>query len=139
QVFDLEWQLKAAEATLRRLKVQLESDRLTQEAALEKLKTEMIQARMEAEADENLGKSGLVPEITRKRSSANAAQLEHQAEAENRRLAISGDSSEAQLAVQQAEIEKLRASLELKRKKVAALRVRAGVDGVLQQIGDKEI
>ena len=139
QVFDLEWQLKAAEATLRRLKVQLESDRLTQEAALEKLKTEMIQAKLEAEADETLGKSGLVPEITRKRSSANAAQLEHQVEAEKRRLDISGDSSEAQLAVQQAEIEKLHASLELKRKKVAALKVRAGVDGVLQQIGDKEI
>jgi HlyD family secretion protein len=139
QVFDLQWQLKGAEATLRRLRVQLESDRLTQEAAVEKLKTEMIQAKLEAEADMTLATNGLIPEITRRRSSATAAQLANQVEAEKKRLAISADSTEAQLAVQQAEIEKLRASLELKRKKLAALRVRAGVDGVLQQIGDKEI
>jgi HlyD family secretion protein len=136
QVFDLEWQLKAAEATLRRLKVQLESDRLTQEAALEKLKTELVQASLEAQADVTLAKSGLVPEITRRRSSATAEQLANQVEAEKKRLAISQDSTEAQLSVQQAEIEKLRASLELKRKKLTALKVRAGVDGVLQQIGD---
>jgi len=139
QVFDLEWQSKAADATLRRLRVQLESDRLTQEAALEKLKTELIQAKLEAEADNSLATNGLVPEITRKRSTATAEQLANQVEAEKKRLAISPDSAQAQLAVQQAEIEKLRASLELKRKKLAALKVRAGVDGVLQQIGDKEI
>lgn len=139
QVFDLEWQLKGAEATLRRLKVQLESDRLTQEAAFEKLKTDLVQAKLEAEADSSLAKNGLVPEITRKRSSATAEQLANQVEAEKKRLAISPDSTEAQLAVQQAEIEKLHASLELKRKKLAALKVRAGVDGVLQQIGDTTI
>lgn len=136
QLFDLEWQLRAAEATLRRLRVQLESDRLTQEAALEKLKTELVQASLEAQADVTLAKSGLVPEITRRRSTATAEQLANQVEAEKKRLAISQDSTDAQLAVQQAEIEKLRASVELKRKKLAALKVRAGVDGVLQQIGD---
>src|SRR5947209_2551728 len=117
-VFDLEWQLKGAEATLRRLRVQLESDRLTQEAALEKLKTELIQAKLEAEADSSLAKNGLVPEITRRRSTATAEQLANQVEAEKKRLAISPESTEAQLAVQQAEIEKLHASLELKRKKL---------------------
>jgi HlyD family secretion protein len=111
QVFDLGWQLKAAEATLRRLKVQLESDRLTQEAALEKLRTDLLQAKLEAEADATLATNGLVPEITRKRSTATAEQLANQVEAEMKRLAISPDSAEAQLAVQQAEIEKLRAGL----------------------------
>jgi len=138
QVFDLEWQVKGAEATLRRLKVQLESDRLLQAAALEKLRLEMIQSKLEAEADETLSKSGLIPEITRKRSAATAEQLQHQVEGEQRRLDMSADSWEAQLAVQQAEIEKLHALLNLKRKKVEGLKVRAGVDGVLQQIGDKE-
>jgi HlyD family secretion protein len=139
QVFDLEWQLKAAEATLRRLKVQLESDRLTQEAALEKLKTEFIQAKLEAEANLTLARSGLIPEIESKRSTATSLQLENQVEAEKRRLAIAPESATAQLAVQNAEIEKLRASLDLKRRKAAGLKVRAGVDGVLQQIGDTQM
>jgi len=139
QVFDLEWQLKGAEATLRRLKVQLESDRLAQEATFEKLKTDYVQAKLEAEADNALAKNGLVPEITRRRTTATAEQLANQVEAEKKRLAINPDSAEAQLAVQHAEIEKLHASLELKRKKLAALHVRAGVDGVLQQIGDTVI
>jgi HlyD family secretion protein len=139
QVFDCEWQLKGAEATLKRLRVQLESDHLTQEAALEKLRTEYIQAKLEAEADSILSKDGLVPEIVRKRSSATAEQLANQVEVDKKRLAISADSSEAQLAVQQAEIEKFRAALELKRRKLAALHVRAGVEGVLQQIGEREM
>src|SRR5262249_55786757 len=80
QIFDLDWQLKGAEATLRRLRVQLESDRLTQEAALEKLKTELVQAALEAQADVTLAKSGLVPEITRRRSTATAEQLANQVE-----------------------------------------------------------
>jgi HlyD family secretion protein len=139
QVFDLEWQLKAAEATLQRLKVQLESERLTQEAALEKLKTDLIQAKLEAEADASLASNGLVPELTSRRSAATAGQLAKQVEAEKKRLAIAPESAKAQMAVQNAEIEKLRASLDLRRKKLAALKVRAGVDGVLQQIGDREM
>jgi HlyD family secretion protein len=139
QVFDLEWQLRAAEATLQRLKTQLESDRLTQEAALEKIKTDLIQAKLEAEADGTLARSGLVAELISKRSAATAEQLGKQVEAEKRRLAIAPESATAQLAVQNAEIEKLRASLDLKRKKLGALKVRAGVDGVLQQIGDREM
>ena len=139
QVFDGAWQLKGAEANLKRLKVQLESDRLTQESTLARLKSDLAQASLEAEADNALAKSGLVPEITRRRSASNAEELAGRAKIEEKRLAIAGESEKAQEAVAQAEIEKLRALLELKRKKVAALHVRAGVDGVLQQIGDHEI
>jgi hypothetical protein len=117
----------------------LQSDRLAQQAAVERLKTEHIKAKLEAEADATLAEAGLVPAITAKRSTATAEQLERQIEAENKRLDISDESTEAQLAVQHAEIEKLRASLELHRKKVIALKVTAGVSGVLQQIGDREM
>jgi HlyD family secretion protein len=138
EAFNLEWEVKAAEATLRRLKVQLESDRLTQAATVERLKTDLVQAKLEAEANAALALHGLVPELTSKRFLATADQLEKQLQAEERRLAISADSTEAQLAVQKADIERIRASLALKQRKVAALRVAAGVNGVLQQIGDRE-
>src|SRR4051794_19121072 len=57
--FDAEWQLKAAEALLSKLKVQLDSERLTQRAATATLKSDYEQAKLEAQADENLAKRAL--------------------------------------------------------------------------------
>jgi HlyD family secretion protein len=136
QTFDLEWQRKAADAQLRKLKVQLESDRLTQESTIASLRADYTQAALEAEADAILAKDGLVPDLTMKRSHAKAEELKQRLEVEQKRLLIKKDSDEAQLAVQEAELEKLKASLELKRDKVEALKVRAGIEGVLQSVGD---
>jgi HlyD family secretion protein len=134
--FDAEWALKAAEAQLDRLRTQLESDRLQQQAALATLKAELVQARLEAEADDELARDGLVPEITRRRSRSNAGDLAQRVAIEERRLAFHGENVAAQLAVQRADVEKLRAALALKRRQVANLRVTAGIAGVLQQTGD---
>lgn len=136
QTFDLEWQLKAADAQLRKLKVQLESDRLTQESTIASLRADHTQAALEAQADAILAKDGLVPDLTMKRSQAKAEELQQRLAVEQKRLLIKKDSDEAQLAVQDAELEKLRASLALMRDKVAALKVRAGIEGVLQSVGD---
>jgi hypothetical protein len=78
----------------------------------------------------------LVATLTVKRSRAKADDLGARLELEEERLRISEDSAKAQLAVQQAELEKARALLALKRKQVEGLQVRAGINGVLQQIGD---
>ena len=134
--FDAEWQLKAAEATLTKLKVQLDSERLTQKAALASLKSDCEQTRLEAQADENLARRGLVGSLTAKRSRAKADDLIARVASEEERLRISEDSVKAQLAVQQADLEKARALFVLKGRQVEALQVRAGIDGVLQQIGD---
>jgi HlyD family secretion protein len=134
--FDAEWQLKADAAQLTKLKVQLESDRLTQKSAIATLKSDYEQASLVAEADENLAKGGLVAILTAKQSRAKADDLRARLEIENERLKISEDSVQAQVAAQQAVIEKDQALLALKRAQVEGLRVRAGIDGVLQQIGD---
>jgi HlyD family secretion protein len=134
--FDAEWQLKADQAQLTKLKVQLESDRLTQKSAIATLKSDYEQASLVAEADENLAKGGLVAILTAKQSRAKADDLRARLEIENERLKISEDSTQAQLAAQQAVIEKDQALLLLKRAQVDGLRVRAGIEGVLQQIGD---
>jgi HlyD family secretion protein len=138
QAFDLEWQLKAAEAQLEKLLVQLESERLTQESTIASLRADHTMALLEAETDATLAKDGLVPDLTVRRSRARADELLQRLEVEMRRLAIRDPSDAAQRAVIEADLAKLAASLELKRRQVAALRVRAGVAGVLQQIGDRE-
>lgn len=138
-MFETEWQLKGAEAQLQCLRVQLESDELTLEANNASLKVECTVAQMDAAADEELGKEGLVPALIQKRSRARAEELKGKYDIEAKRLKIFQDSKQAQVAMQQAELTKLRALLDLKRKQVSDLVVRAGIEGVLQQIGDRDI
>ncbi len=137
--FDAEYQLKAGEAQLTKLKVQLESDRLSQKAVVATLKYEAEQAAFLAAADEKLEKDGLVPNLTARQSRAKAKDLRGRVEIEEERLKIAGESATAQLAAADAELEKTRALLALKKRQLAALQVRAGIDGVLQQIGDTQM
>ncbi|MBL9129044.1 MAG: HlyD family efflux transporter periplasmic adaptor subunit [Verrucomicrobiales bacterium] len=136
--FDAEWAHKAAQAQLERLRATLESERLNQTAQLATLRAEFAQAHLEAQADEALARDGLVPEILRKKSRSKADDLQSRIEIEERRLDFSRNSAQAQLAVQQAEVEKLAALFALKQRQVANLSVRAGIEGVLQQTGERE-
>jgi len=136
--FDAEWQLKGAEAQLAKLKVQLESDRLSQEATAAALVAECSVAKLDAEADAQLAAEKLVDRLTALRSKTKAEQLTTRCELEQERLRILGDSHQAQLAVQEAELARLRAVLELKRTQLEKLKVRSGLAGVLQRLGDRE-
>ncbi len=67
-------------------------------------------------------------------SRAGAEELGKRLALDQKRLEISKQSVEAQLASQRVQIEKLRATWELKRRQVENLKVRAGTEGVLQQM-----
>jgi HlyD family secretion protein len=131
---DTAWQLKAAEAETINLKVQLESQRLDQAAASATIEANQKQARLQADADEELAKQGLVSTLNLKISQSRADELTIRLEIEKRRLEINSEAVQAQLAVQEARLEQLRALAALKRRQVEGLRVRAGIDGVLQQL-----
>ncbi len=60
--------------------------------------------------------------------------LGSRAAAEQKRLTQMTGSVDAQLAVQQSAVDRLRTQLVLKRSQVASLQVRAGIAGVLQQV-----
>jgi HlyD family secretion protein len=139
EAFDAEFQVKIGEAQLARLKVQLESDKLTQKAALATLKSDAEQARLVAEADENLSKRGLVAVLTARQTRAKSNDLLGRVQIEEERTRIAEDSVRAQLAAADADLEKVRAMFALKERQLGALKVRAGIDGVLQQIGDTQI
>src|SRR5205085_595317 len=62
--FEAEWALKAAEAELANLRVQLNSQRLTQQALAATAEANYNNAELEAEVNEELAKSGLVPGLT---------------------------------------------------------------------------
>jgi len=134
--FDAEWQLKGAEAEFANLRVQLNTDRLTQERAVATAEADHSSAKLDFEVENELAKAGLVPQITLKQAIAKAEQLAKLLDIEKKRLSAFADSDEARLNVQNAKVSQLRAQLELKRQQQTALKIRAGMDGVLQRLGD---
>jgi len=134
ELVDAEWKLRAAEAELANLKVKLESDRLTQQAAAATIDSEANKSKLQADRDAELQKFGLLADIQAKTSMATALDYANRSTIEKKRLDIGLEAIRAQLAVQQAMVEQLRAMYNLKKSQVALLRVRAGVNGVLQQI-----
>jgi HlyD family secretion protein len=131
---DAIWQLRAAEAEQVNLRVGLEVQRLDQVAAAATVEAGQKQARLQADADTELADQGLVPELTRKISISRAEELTTRLEIEKKRLEINSESIEARLRVQEARLEQLRALAALKRRQVQALKVRAGIAGVLQEL-----
>ena len=134
QAREADSQARASEASLTELKVRLESQLLDQKAAAARVSAECRQARLRADADAELHKNGLIADITLKISQSAADELENREKMEQQRLAIAGEAIEAQLKVQQADLENKRAAARLRRSQVEALHLRAGIDGVLQQV-----
>jgi HlyD family secretion protein len=131
---DAEWKLKAAEAELENLRVKLQSERLTQQAAAATVTSEANKSKLEADRDFELNKLGLIADIQAKKSLATAQDWANRDQIEKKRLEIGVDAIQAQIAVQKATVEQLRALYGLKKSQVGALKVTAGVYGVLQQV-----
>ncbi len=131
---EAECKLRAAEAELRDLRARLESERLTHQAQAATLESQHRQAKLEAERDAELARLGLLAELSLRLSQARAEDLGNRARIEWQRLEIEGEATEAQIAAKQAAVEQLRALCRLKRSQMEALRVRAGIAGVLQQV-----
>jgi RND family efflux transporter MFP subunit len=131
---DAEYQLKGAQAQYNSLKAQLESTLMDQKATAATIQSDYTEAKLTAEKDEELARLGLGAELNVKVSKAKADSLTTKNEIEKERLTVSAASVKAQLEEQQAKVEQARALYELKKSQVEALRVRAGVDGVLQEL-----
>lgn len=131
---DAEWKLKAAQAELNNLRVKLQSDRLTQQAAAATVGTDAHKAQMTADRDAELTRLGLKSELEAKISIATAQDLSSREKIEKERLTIGLEQITAQLAVQQATVQQLQAMYDLKKSQVATLQVRAGVAGILTQM-----
>ena len=126
--------LESAKADLEDLRVQLENDLLAREAEAARVESQYEEARLQVEANETLNKDGLVPEIDLKTSRIRAQQLERRLELEHRRLEKAENSVESRLESQRAQLSQARALLRLRRQEIESLDVRAGIDGVLQEV-----
>jgi HlyD family secretion protein len=131
---DAELQAKAAEAELTSLKATLQREVLDQEATTARVHSEYEQAKMERQTDDQLNRNGLVAALTYKTAQVKEAELANRDQIENKRLAFSRDSIAPQLASKQAAVDQANQLATLKLNQVEALHVKAGMDGVLQQL-----
>ena len=129
-----EWTWKQEQANLSNLKVQLESDKLDQQANLASLQSQYTQAKLTADKDLELTRLNLQSELTSKLSVDQANQLQNRVGLQKQRLGIQDSSIKAQIEAQEVTVESAHAAYLLKRKQVDQLTIRAGVDGQLQEL-----
>ena len=134
QLLDAEYSLKVAEADYANLKVTLQKAKLDMQSTAAQVGADFNTSKLQADRDQALAKEGLFSEVDAKISAVKAEQLGGRVQLEQKRLDINGDAEQAQLAAQQVKVEQLRGQYNLKKSQVDQLKVRAGFDGMLQQL-----
>jgi HlyD family secretion protein len=134
QLQDAELKLAAADAGLTNLKVQLQNDLLQTRATAASIEGDYQKASMNAEMKEALSKDKLVSDLELKQAKVDAEQLKVRSQIAKEQLASKAASRAAQLAVQQSAVDQARALLQLTRQQRDELKVRAGIDGMLQLV-----
>ncbi|MBS1788887.1 MAG: efflux RND transporter periplasmic adaptor subunit [Acidobacteria bacterium] len=134
QLQDAELQLKSAEAEYVNKKTDLETQLLNQRATAATVESDYQVAKMDSDSYAQLVKDGLYSDLQYKQKQTKTNELATRNELEKKRIEMTTESMKTQLAVSQATLDQRRALVELRRKQVADLRVRAGMSGVLQQL-----
>ena len=134
QALEAERQLASAQADLIRLRMELETQRLGQEATVTSLTTDSAEAGRRAEASTVLHQKELIGELEVKQNTEKAGELSRRLELERKRLQVVASSMRDQLAAQQGQVERLKAVAQFRRNQVESMKVRAGDDGVLQEL-----
>lgn len=127
-------QLTAAEASLVNLRATLETERLNQAATVANLQAEYREALRTAEANEELAKTGIISAMELSRFRDRREELSTRLRLAEERLRVMTQATEAQLRVQQSQVERLQAITEFQRERMESMRVRAGIDGVVQEV-----
>src|SRR6185436_15812770 len=102
QVANQELAYQKAMADLANTRAQLETQILNQKSSQAQKENQALQARLQAETDEQLFKEGLGPELNLKKSKANADSLANEVLIEKQRVEFMTKSNAAQIAAQEA-------------------------------------
>jgi HlyD family secretion protein len=128
---DAQLQLKATEAAYQSLRMKLKSDMMNQKAGAATVSADHAQAQRQADTDKALYDLGVISGLAYKATKGKADELTTRNDLETQRLTANQQAIESQMAEQQAKVDEMRTLAQLKQKQLDALRVRAGIDGVL--------
>ena len=131
-VKDAQLAFQSAEAAYENKKVDLENQLLTQQSGIATIESDYKQAALDLQASEQLFKDQLVSQAQVTRDRGKVEQLKNRLSIEQKRIEMTRAGLKSQLAPQEAEIAQRRAAYELRTRQLEDLRVKAGMEGVLQ-------
>ncbi|MBX3155615.1 MAG: HlyD family efflux transporter periplasmic adaptor subunit [Deltaproteobacteria bacterium] len=131
---EAEREVAAAEGELARLAATLDGARLAQESTVTSLDADLVMANRRDTIDAAMAGKGVISDLESAESKDRAKQLAARVDFEKRRLGALRRGNTAQLDAQQAQVQRLRALAEFRKKQLDALHVRAGQSGVVQQV-----
>jgi HlyD family secretion protein len=126
--------LREARADLSNVQVKVQSDLMAQKSAAATVNADYKQAQRQAQTDKSLYSLGVVSGLTYNGSQGKADELSTRNKLEEQTVQINEKAIESQLAVQQAKVSQAEAIYNLKQQQLDALKVRAGIAGVLTSL-----
>lgn len=134
QTMQAQQQVRQAEIELLNLRTNLRSGLLTQEGVVASTRTQYVSAVQEAAAADSLVKRNLVSEFDLRNRRAQAEEMTTRLRIETERLQLMAAAIDSQIAVQEGQVEQLRAIAANQEARLRSLTVRAPDAGVLQEL-----
>lgn len=134
EALESERQLTAAQAARMNLQVELQSQRLNQEAVVATARAAYENAKRNAAAADTLVSQNLIPRMEADRLRDELAQTETRYRTEQGRLQLYSQVIDSQVDMQRAQVTRLRAVHEFQRERVRSMEVTAGAHGVVQEL-----
>ena len=134
ETLEAQRQLVAAQAEVVNLRASLENQRLNQEATVATVRSEYREAERQLEANQEMIDRELISRMDFARSRDRAEELKERLAIEQQRLQFIEESMRAQMAAQQAQVERLEGITEFQRQQTESMRVKAGTRGVLREL-----
>jgi HlyD family secretion protein len=134
EALESERQLTAARADQVNLRANLQSQRLNQEGVVATARAAYLDAKRNADATESLAAKELISTMDASRAKDRVEELATRFKVEEERLRVMDEAADSQLALQQAQVDRLRAVTEFQRSRVRSMVVKAGAKGRLQEL-----
>lgn len=134
QYLGAKYQLISAEAQYNNLKATLQNQLMALRSTAAGIRSQYHVAQMQSDADENMYKQNVGPKINYDKSLVAATELKAQNDLAQKQVDTFAASMQQALDVQQATIDQDKAQEQLYAHQVDQLKVRPGIDGVLQEL-----
>jgi HlyD family secretion protein len=135
QLAAAQYKLKSDEAALDNQKAAVQNTLAGLETTAATVRSNYRQAEMQAEADEVGYKQGVVAKVIADKSAVGAANLKVEDALAQQQVTTYANSMKSQLAVDEATVDSDKAQVALYQTEMDDLNVRAGIDGVLTELG----
>jgi HlyD family secretion protein len=134
QLLEAQRALTASEGALLSQRTALRNQRLNQEATIASLRTQVNDAKRQLDAAEGLDKKGLSSAYEVAAARDRVRELTQREELAREQLKLMIESAEGEIALQAAQVQRLRSILQFQQSRVHSMMVLAGENGVLQEL-----